>query len=71
LSSKPEAKAISETNNLLEDDNGGPIGTSNSINFDNPGDIANLMAKHLGKIFASTHRKSLAKIIDNIKDTCK
>ena len=46
-----------------------PIGAD--IDYEDPGQVRNLMAKHLSRIFIATHKRKIEKELDNVKAKCK
>ena len=45
--------------------------TGAPIDYEDPIQVRDLMAKHLAKIFLATHKKKIKKELDNIKAKCK
>jgi len=41
------------------------------IDYENPEEVANLMAKHLAKVFIATHKRKIEKELDKLRAKCK
>jgi hypothetical protein len=51
---------------ILDIDENDKFKERTSIDYEDSNEVANLMAKHLSKIFVATHRKKISAIIDNM-----
>ena len=61
-----DLKELSGKKNILDLGENDTLRSGASINYDDPNEVANLMANHLSKIFVATHRKKMSEIIDNL-----
>ena len=59
-------KELSAEKNILDIDENDTLNGGSSIDYDDPKNVADLVANHLGKIFVATHREKISKIIDNL-----
>ena len=59
-------KEFSVEKQILDIDENDKFKGRTSIDYEDPNEVANLMAKHLSKIFVATHRKKISEIIDNM-----
>ena len=59
-------KELSVEKNILDIDENDKLKGGTSIDYEDPNKVADLMAKHLSKIFVATHRKKISETIDNL-----
>jgi hypothetical protein len=61
-----DLKELSGKNDILDLSDNDKLKGVTSIDYEDPNQVADLMANHLSKIFLVTYRRKISKTIDNL-----
>ncbi len=61
-----DLKELSGKNDILDLSENDKLKGVTSIDYEDPNQVADLMANHLSKIFLVTYRRKISKTIDNL-----